>query len=300
MLEFSPLYQQRPWGSNRLATVFSRTLPKGPIGEAWELGELDEFHACVAKGPLAGQHLGDLWRQGVLGGSATGPFPFLLKWLDTAIPLSVQVHPSAKTCREGSNDRAKTEAWFIAHAEPNACLWAGLKTTTQPEQMTNACENGHLIDWLCPIQPNLGEMISIPAGTVHALGAGFLILEVQEPSDTTFRLYDWDRLGLDNQPRALHIEAGTQAINYTKIGPPQRHQTMLKTEAFCMQKVAHDTVYPSEMLRVFAATGDCLVLANGQDRFSLKKGEIRIAEGNDGSLTLASGSGVLITEGRTT
>jgi len=298
MLEFSPQYQQRPWGSDRLAYIFSRKVPKGTIGEAWELGELDEFHACVADGPLQGQELGKLWRQGLLGGSAKGTFPFLLKWLDTAVPLSVQVHPSAKTCRQNTNDRSKTEAWFVAHAESGACLFAGFQKKTNADEITQACKNGNVAELLCPIYPQIDDMLLIPAGTVHALGAGFLILEVQEPSDTTFRLYDWDRLGLDNKPRALHLEAGTQAIDYQNIGPPQHNQKTLNTEAFCMQKIRAEMSYSPKILRVFASSSDPLVLTNGQDRFSLQKGEIRIAEHIDGPLTLASGSGVLITEGQ--
>ena len=299
MLTFAPEYKERPWGSDRFASVFSRQVPDGLLGEAWQLGELDEFHAQVADGPLAGQYLGDLWRAGKLGGSAAGSFPFLLKWLDTAMPLSVQVHPSANTCRADTSDRSKTEAWYVAHKEEGSCLWAGLKTQTSPEEIVAACENSKIAELLCQLSPEAGELIFIPAGTVHALGSGFLILEVQEPSDTTFRLYDWGRLGLDGKPRALHLDAGTQAIDYQRIGPPQQSGQDLGCPAFRMGKVSTEKTYHPEMLRVFSCAENELVLTNGENRFTLQKGDIRVAEVSDGPLTLASGSGVLITEGRT-
>ena len=141
-------------------------------------------------------------------------------------------------------------------------------------------------------------MFFIPAGTVHALGAGFLILEVQEPSDTTFRLYDWDRSGVDNKPRTLHLEAGSKAITYNKIGPIMQVRDKILAPTFSMQKIVQGASYPAENLRVFVATCEDLTLTNGHDRFSLKHGEIRVAEHSDGPLSLASGSGVLITEGQ--
>src|SRR2546428_5418881 len=125
MLRFETYYRPAPWGGRRLAEELGRTLPEGPIGEAWELVDLAERQSRVAEGEQRGQTLGELWRAGGLGGSAKGAFPFLLKWIDTHDWLSVQVHPDAQACAKLGSGAPKSEAWFIAHAEPGAVMLLG-------------------------------------------------------------------------------------------------------------------------------------------------------------------------------
>lgn len=215
-----PALHTRVWGGRRLAALFGRELPTDePYGESWELHD----SATVANGPLAGRTLGELLAD--YGQSLTGPdsdpsegFPLLAKFLDAADWLSVQVHPDDAQARELEGDpRGKTEAWVILAADPGAKLVIGVRPGTTREQMAAAIRENRLETLVVYAEVRPGDVLYIAANTVHALGPGLLIYEIQQSSDVTYRLYDWGRMGLDGRPRQLHIEKGVQVSNLTAL-----------------------------------------------------------------------------------
>lgn len=215
-LLLDPVLHTRVWGSQRLHTQLGKTLPSAdPYGESWEMHDT----ARVANGPLAGQRLGDLLtRYGtMLTGAGFDPaqgLPLLVKLLDASDWLSVQVHPNDAQAQALEGDpRGKTEAWIILAAEPGARLVVGVQPGTTRAQIAQAARDSTLDSLLVYADVSAGDTLFIGAGTVHAIGGGILLYEIQQSSDTTYRLYDWGRRDLNGQPRALHIEKGAQVAN---------------------------------------------------------------------------------------
>ncbi|MBU0638091.1 MAG: class I mannose-6-phosphate isomerase [Planctomycetes bacterium] len=210
-----------------LATLFHKPLPgHEPIGESWELSGLPDNESLVASGPLAGQpvsKLVELWGGDLLGRAelTDSGFPLLIKLLDARQPPSVQVHPKPTTDDpRGLRPGVKHEAWFVLHAEPGAKMFIGLKPGVGPRDVADAANSpasaALLREW--PVTP--GQCYYLPSGTVHALGAGLVVAEIQTPSDVTYRLYDWDRVEPDGRPRELHIEQALRNIRYD-VAPEQ-------------------------------------------------------------------------------
>jgi mannose-6-phosphate isomerase len=228
-LRFRLLVRRYLWGNRRLQTHLGKALgPGNDYAESWEICDHGEDQSIVEFGPLAGTSLGELVRQRgeqILGRNAPQPrFPLLMKFLDAAQSLSVQVHPSdAQAARQDPPDFGKTEAWVIMAADPGSVLYAGLKPGVDRHQLAEAIRQGTCERLLHRIEPQPGDCIFLPAGTVHALGQGLLVAEIQQSSDTTFRLYDWNRLGPDGKPRALHVDQGLTVVDFAR-GPvdPQR------------------------------------------------------------------------------
>jgi mannose-6-phosphate isomerase len=222
-LRFEPIYQYRLWGGRRLANVLSQPLPgDGPIGEAWLLSDRDDFPSLVADGPLKGRTIAQLtkqWPEELLGKLAGRflRFPLLLKFLDAREMLSVQVHPSdQQTDYLPAGERGKTEAWVVLEAGPESRVYAGLKPTTTADDLRKAIANRSLADHLASFKPNLGDGILLQARTVHSLG-DLVVFEVQENSDVTFRLYDWDRVDAKTgQPRALQVDQAIACIDFAQ------------------------------------------------------------------------------------
>jgi len=222
-LRLVPRVSPRIWGGDRLSRFFGRPGAEGqPIGESWEVhGDL-----MVAGGDYQGMTLDELTRQegeALLGQDRppAGTFPLLVKWLDCQDWLSVQVHPDDAVARRlTGNPQAsgKTECWFIVEAGPDARLIHGLTPGSRLEDLARA-QGRQVLEHLNILTPTAGQVLFTPAGLVHALGPGLLLLEVQQSSDLTYRLYDWDRPGLDGAPRALHREEALEAIRDSRPGP---------------------------------------------------------------------------------
>jgi mannose-6-phosphate isomerase len=216
-LVFTPLYRQYLWGGRRFASLLDRQLTDpGPYAESWELVDRPEDQSVVRAGPLTGRTLGQLVREHraeLLGlGTSSGPFPLLFKFLDAHKVLSVQVHPDDSAAAQRTPpDRGKTEAWYVVEAEPGSQIYAGLKPDVNRDDLAAAIAAGHCEDVLHTIEPSVGDCIFIPAGTVHAIGAGLVIAEIQQSSDVTYRLFDWNRVGADGKPRPLHLDEGLAA-----------------------------------------------------------------------------------------
>lgn len=220
-LLFEPLFKERVWGGRRLAHWFPG-MPDGPIGEAWILGDHVQGRTRVHAGPLAGQTLQSLTQQfGArlvgLRGSAAPQFPLLFKLLDAHADLSVQVHPTDAYPGLPPGELGKTEMWVVLAADPGSSVIYGLTEGTTPAAFAEAVGSGRTLSALRQLAVKAGDVLYVPAGTVHALGAGLVVAEVQQSSDTVYRVYDYDRLGLDGRPRALHTH---DALRVTDYGPP--------------------------------------------------------------------------------
>ena len=218
-LKFEPIYKQRIWGGQKLRDVFGKELPPGEkIGESWELADLPEDKSVIANGELAGRtlHLAvEQYPKEITGDENFPlPFPLLIKILDAEDVLSVQVHPDPDTCRRMDKGEPKTECWYIIAAEPEAVIYKGLKKGVTKEQFTEAIEKGTVAETLVKVPVEVGQCHFLPAGTAHAIGPGLLIAEIQTPSDTTYRVFDWNRVDDSGNARELHIEEALESIHF--------------------------------------------------------------------------------------
>jgi len=221
-LLLTPIYRRYIWGGRRFAAAFGRPLPPGDdFAESWELVDRGGDQSIVRAGPLAGRSLGEIVRMhgGELFGRSPPPaFPLLFKLLDANRVLSVQVHPDdTRAARLDPPDRGKTEAWYVVAAEPGSRIYAGLREGVDQAALAAAIRAGTCETVLHSFAPVAGDCVFIPAGTVHAIGSGLLVAEIQQSSDVTYRLFDWNRTGPDGTPRPLHVEAGVEAV--TRLGP---------------------------------------------------------------------------------
>lgn len=223
-IRFTPLYMQRVWGGRELENQYGRQLPdEAPYGESWELVDREDEQSVVADGPLAGTSLHELWttrREEIFGaGIPDSPrFPLLIKVLDARDDLSIQVHPPAAIAPDLGGE-PKTEMWYIAGADPGATLYVGLKQGVTRDDFDQAIADGSVAEVVHAIRPRPGESIFIPSGRLHAIGAGFLIHEIQQNSDTTYRVFDWNRMGLDGKPRQLHVDESLRSIDFDDFEP---------------------------------------------------------------------------------
>ncbi len=220
-LRFAPIFRSYIWGGRRLESMLGKPIPsEGIWAESWEIVDHGRDQSFVVHGPWNNWSLRKLienFPTAMLGEKAQSSdgFPLLLKYLDCNRVLSVQVHPDDEYAKKMPKpDLGKTEAWYVIKADPGALVYAGLKPGVDRKTLAQAIEAGASEDCLQTLEPKPGDCIFIPAGTVHALGAGLVVAEIQQASDTTFRLYDWNRLGDDGKPRPLHIEQALDVIDY--------------------------------------------------------------------------------------
>lgn len=224
LLRFAPLYQERVWGGRGLESALGRALPgQKPIGEAWEIVDRPEAQSVVAHGRHGGKtlrqlietHPADLMGP---GWDKKKPFPILVKWLDCRERLSLQVHPPASVAPQLKGE-PKTETWYIADTQPGAGLLVGLKKGVTREQFEQALKENALEPLVHRFPVAEGDSILVRSGQIHAIDAGNLILEIQQNSDTTYRVYDWGRVGLDGKPRQLHVKESLASIKWDDFEP---------------------------------------------------------------------------------
>lgn len=224
-ITFTPLYMERIWGGRQLETFYGRTLPEPhtPFGEAWEIVDREDEQSVVDSGKLSGQSLHELWknhRTEIFGADLPDSerFPILIKILDSADDLSIQVHPPAEIA-SSLDGEPKTEMWFIADTKPGSKLYVGLKNGATRSSFEDAITKGTVADEVHAITPQQGESIFIESGRLHAIGAGFLIHEIQQNSDTTFRVFDWNRTDSEGKPRDLHVDESIACIDFNDFEP---------------------------------------------------------------------------------
>lgn len=250
-LQFQPELKERVWGGRSLEQ-FGLTLPEGRIGEGWMIGDHPNGTTKVMNGALAGLGLDQVREQygrewfGTKGFSEkNGRFPLLIKLLDCEDDLSVQVHPNDDYERLPPGELGKTEMWYILSAKPGAKIIYGLQPGVTRESLAEAIAGGRIMDALQEVPVFAGDSFYIPAGTVHALCSGVLVAEIQQNSDTTYRLYDYNRPGLDGKPRELHIEDSLNVIAYegsgatrmkTDLRQPREWLTLAQSPYFVTQK----------------------------------------------------------------
>jgi mannose-6-phosphate isomerase len=239
-LKFEPIYHEKIWGGRNLQRLFARDLPPGKdIGESWELADLEEGVSVVGNGPEAGRTLTDLtarWGQALLGPASAldnGRFPLLLKLLDANDILSLQVHPDAEAAKRiGPPAALKTECWYYVESR-DGYVYRGVKKGVTCEQFRQAIENNTVEQCVIREEIASGDFHYVPAGTVHALGPGLVVAEVQTPSDTTYRVSDWGR------GRPIHVQRSLECIHFQP--PPERvpgqsGQMLLQTEYFTVAR----------------------------------------------------------------
>jgi len=222
-LKFYEIYKPKIWGGRNIEKVLGKRLPEGDIGESWEISDHFDDVSVVRNGALEGRSLRELWRcdpAGVLGEDITArggrEFPLMVKFIDAREWLSVQTHPDDEYARkcDPSGESGKNEAWYIVAAEPGAQLVAGLREGTTRDEFKRALDEGDLAGCLNYVDVAAGDVVHIAAGTVHAVGPGILISEIQQTSDATYRVWDWGRVGADGKPRPLHIERALEVIRF--------------------------------------------------------------------------------------
>jgi len=224
-IRLEPLYKKRVWGGRKLQTLFNRQLPNDVdlIGESWDIVDREEAQSLVIDGEMEGKSLNELWtnhRESVFGTNLpqTDRFPLLMKVLDAREKLSLQVHPPENIASELGGE-PKTEMWYIAEADPGAEIYCGLSEGSNPDRFTESVNLGQTHSLLHKIKVSKGDFIFIPSGRLHAIGAGIVIFEIQQNSDTTYRVHDWGRFGLDGDPRELHINEALRSIDFKDIEP---------------------------------------------------------------------------------
>ena len=256
-LRFEPIYQYRLWGGRRLADLLTTPLPSGSIGEAWLLSDRDDHQSRVADGPLKGRTIAQLLEQfpeqilGQLSGRFR-QFPLLLKFLDVHEMLSVQVHPTkANTNLLPAGETAKTEAWVVLEAGTRSRIYAGLRPDITEADLRRALTNGAVSDDLSWFTPKPGDAVFLQAGTVHSLGGDVVVFEIQQNSDVTFRLYDWNHVDpKTGKPRALQVEKAMACVDFSE-GPVGRVTPVVETKA----PVERERLFDCEHFRLWRLRG---------------------------------------------
>jgi mannose-6-phosphate isomerase len=264
-IHFREIFKTKVWGARRLETLLGKSLPPGePVGESWEISDHPHGLSRVDAGVLAGMSLHDLvppmrdeialvGRPGAL--ELGNRFPLLFKFIDTADFLSVQVHPADDYARKNEQgDPGKIEAWVVVHAEPGARIALGLKPGTTRREFSRAVETGDVEQHLRFVPVRRRDVFVVPPGTVHAVGPGVLLAEIQQNSDATYRLYDWGRMGLDGKPRDLHVEKALDVIDFAASAAPAsvpellpdgpaRHERLVANAKFTLDRYACDAPF---------------------------------------------------------
>ncbi len=307
VLTFEPILKEKVWGGRRLARLGKVLVPGVDVGESWEIADLASTsssgggggaaRSIIANGPLAGSSLHDamaLWGEGLLGGaepSDAGGFPLLVKFLDAREHLSVQVHPSPAYARAHPGAHLKTECWYVVDAEPGSVIFKGVKPGVTREDFAGALRTGQgegVVELLASVPAVVGECHNLPSGTVHALGAGVLVAEVQTPSDTTFRVYDWAK-EYGRTGRELHIEQALECIDFAPATPGVRTRAgkpvarLVTTDFYAVDELGGEC-------RVEVPGGQCMVLV-------CVEGVVTIENAVGTTTTLSRGSVALVPAG---
>lgn len=256
MLKFQPILKCPVWGGERIASYKGLITDEQRIGESWELSGLAGNESIVVEGPDQGLTLRQLViRDGEkLVGKANHArfgeeFPLLVKFIDARQDLSIQVHPNDLLARERHNCSGKSELWYVVRAEEDARLRIGFNRPVTPEEYEKAVEEHRIVDLMSEYRIAPGDLFSLPAGRIHTIGAGTMVAEIQQPSDITYRIYDYGRSGVDGQPRTLHTEWAREAIDYGYQPDYQTHYTPCKDQAVQLERNEHFSVTLFDLTR---------------------------------------------------
>jgi mannose-6-phosphate isomerase len=303
-LQFQPVYKDYIWGGNKIAARYNRKLPQGIYAESWEIADRPEGMSVVINGPLAGKDLFSLMK--LYGEQLTGraetaagrpceEFPLLIKIIDARDKLSVQVHPDETGARQTGGD-PKTEMWYVLDAEKGAAVYVGLKAGVTREIFKRGLETGKAGELLQEIPVARGDVVYLPGGRIHAIGPGCMMLEVMQSSNTTFRLFDWNRVGRDGQPRALQISKAIKVIRWddqavTKIAAAER-PLKLEKEGYSHVELLSTPFFRLEKL-ILSRTVPCATSGRTFHALFVEEGVLELKADND-TLRLESGMTVLV------
>ena len=284
-LTFHPIFKERVWGGREMERLYKKKLPAGrPIGESWEISDRPGDVSVIANGPLAGKNLRWLMenhRAELLGDAKPANenrFPLLCKILDAREKLSLQVHPPAGKAAELGGE-PKTEMWFIADAAPGAELFVGLKRGVTRAEFEKKVETGEVAECFHRVSVRAGDAMFLPSGRVHAIGAGLVIFEIQQNSDTTYRVFDWNRGGLDGKPRELHVAQSLASIDFNDFEPALVQGKFTGDRSIKRRPLVNDPLFNVEAWRMNAGAG-----------VTLKPRTLQIIAGSCGRLEIQSGS----------
>jgi mannose-6-phosphate isomerase len=223
-LQFNPILKERIWGGEKLKTFFNKPITSKITGESWEISNVEGDISIVSNGAFKGKSLNEVindFPNEILGYQVYKnfgkQFPLLFKYLDASKDLSIQLHPNDKLAKKRHNSFGKTEMWYVMQADQDARIIVGFKEKSSSEKYLLNLENKSLPNILDEIKVKSGDVFLLETGTIHALGAGIVIAEIQQTSDITYRVYDWDRIDSNGKPRELHIDLALKAINYNKV-----------------------------------------------------------------------------------
>jgi len=296
-LRFQPIFKERVWGGRELERLYHQPLPPGAaIGESWEISDRPGDASVIANGPLAGKDLSWLmaWHSRELLGRPGSPnerFPLLVKILDARERLSLQVHPPAAKAAELGGE-PKTEMWYIAQAAPGAELYAGLRRGVTRADFERKLQAGTVEECFHRLAVRAGDALFLPSGRVHALGGGLVVFEVQQNSDTTYRVFDWNRLGLDGRPRELHVRQSLASIDFNDFEPALVQSSFAAAGGGRVRPLARNSWFTAEVWQVVA--GAPLALAEGcLHVLGVVEGSLSVSDGQT-SLSLAAGEFCLI------
>jgi len=294
---FKPIFKERLWGGRELERLYHKELPPNvPIGESWEISDRPGDASVIANGPLAGKDLRWLMEnhaEEMLGPSAKNAdrFPLLVKILDARDKLSLQVHPPAAIARELGGE-PKTEMWYIAEATPDADLFVGLKSGVTRAEFERKIQDGTVAECFHRLPVEKGDAVFLPSGRVHAIGAGNVIFEIQQNSDTTYRVFDWNRVGLDGKPRELHIAQSLASIDFNDFEPRLIKSIYSQNEVFKVRVLADDPLFRVDACQV--KRGERFhIRSEGLQILGLLQGRLEISHGA-GKLELQAGQFALL------
>lgn len=304
-LRFEPLFKEYLWGGRRLGSLLNKPIGDGPTyAESWEAVDHGDDQSIVAQGPLAGQTLHQIVQQygeELFGRHHPQPvFPLLFKFLDAKKTLSVQVHPNDQQGAElDPPDLGKTEAWVVLDAEAGSQIYAGLKPGVTRDDLAAAVAAGTSDECLHAFEPQVGDCVFIRAGTVHALGEGLAIAEIQQASNTTFRLFDWNRLDKDGQSRPLHIEQSLAVTDFDRgpVAPQtpkptgqQGVERLVECDKFVLDRACRSeplTVELGNRFHLIAVLEGALELSTQEQPLALSKGQTVLVPAVLGSIQLS-------------
>ena len=283
-LTFQPAFKERVWGGRELERLYGKKLPAGAvIGESWEISDRPGDASVIANGPLAGKDLRWLMTQhaaeilGTAKPAADGRFPLLCKILDAREKLSLQVHPPASKAAELKGE-PKTEMWFIADAAPDASLYVGLKRGVTRADFEQKISDGSVADCFHRIPVKAGDTMFLPSGRVHAIGDGLVIFEIQQNSDTTYRVFDWNRVGLDGKPRDLHIAQSLASIDFSDFEPKLVAEPFTADGKIQKRPLVNDPLFNVEAWKLTSGTSGALK-PNQLQIIAVTSGQIEIQTG---------------------
>jgi len=284
-LKFRPIFKQRIWGGQKLRE-FGKDIPAGKkIGESWELADLPDDKSVISNGELAGQTLGSViekYPKEITGDEKVWrPFPLLIKLLDAEDILSVQVHPDEQTCERLGKGEPKTECWYIISAAPGAVIYKGLRKGVSKDKFAEAIKKGDVAELLAKVAVEAGQCHFLPAGTAHSIGAGLLIAEIQTPSDTTYRVFDFNRVDDNGKPRELHIEEALESIHFDASRDNLSITTAgrlvdceyFKVDKGTQQKGCELQLWPGKMKTLIVLTGFGIILSAQENPVEFKAGD---------------------------